>query len=368
MRFEPLRRGALASALLFAALSCSASSRSFIVLALTTPTGTQVTGVYDVVVNVSKGSVEMKELTYPASNLTIDAVTATTLSVNFSDDETGSIHFAVEARTRGGCVLARGMADKDIKPKDVVSVDVSMVPSGGCDTDGGTTDGPPDGGGRPDGGFPGCDPVSPDCGDGMTCQVNCKTGMNECTKGGSGAPGSVCTGNPDCQSGTQCFDYGTLGCAVKVCLRFCNGGGDCAAFGAGGGGPGSLCEGPVRCASDTPYHTCTFNCDPRAVEAANRGGCPTTLACVALAGMDQVDCTCPGTTRTKDVGATCSPGGADCKPGLVCNGVGTPPTYNCRAICRCDKVNNGCTATANDCPSATQCYPVSNGTTFGVCL
>jgi hypothetical protein len=83
------------------------------------------------------------------------------------------------------------------------------------------------------------------------------------------------------QPGTQCFNYANTGCDVKVCLRFCNGNADCAAFGAGGGGPGSVCEGPVMCPDFlTAYHTCTFNCDPRAMAAAAGGGCPNGLACV----------------------------------------------------------------------------------------
>ena len=49
----------------------------------------------------------------------------------------------------------------------------------------------------------------------------------------------------------------------------------------------------------TAYHTCTFNCDPRATAAAGRGGCPAGLACVMPAAMDEVDCACPEATRTK---------------------------------------------------------------------
>ena len=62
---------------------------------------------------------------------------------------------------------------------------------------------------------------------------------------------------------------------MSLCLRFCNGNADCAAFGAGGGGPGSFCEGPVMCPTFlTAYHTCTFNCDPRAAAAAERRRLP----------------------------------------------------------------------------------------------
>jgi hypothetical protein len=359
MRFDRIRVVALAGALLAAA--CSSSSRSFIVLTLQTSGTTQIADVDEVVVKVSKGTTEMKTLTYPASALTLDAVKANTLSVNFSDDESGTIHFDVDASS-GGCVVGHGEGDKEIAPKDIAYLTVTMTPVAGCNADGGA-DGGPEGGV-----FPGCDPVSPTtCGANQTCQVNCATGHNECTAGNdNGVPGTVCTGNPDCQAGTQCFDYAGLGCNVKVCLRFCNNGGDCSAFGAGGAGPGSLCEGPVQCGGEpTAYHTCTFNCDPRAVATATRGGCPVNLACVALAGMDQVDCTCPGSTRTKDVGESCSAGGADCKPGLVCNHMGS--TNSCRAICRCDAANDSCTA-PNDCTGGTQCRPVTNSTIYGVCL
>ncbi len=364
MRFEPIARTALAAALLLGA-ACSSSSHSFIVLTLKTTGPARISGVSEVVVKVSKGTTEMKTLTYPASNnLTIDAASVDiTLSVNFSDDESGAVTFAVEVRDSQSCRLGHGQATAAIRPKGIASVLVTMEPDSGCNTDGGT-DAAPEGGV-----FPGCDPVSPTtCAINQTCQVNCATARNECTAGGSGAPGSVCTSNAQCQPGTQCFDYNGLGCAVKVCLRFCNNGGDCAAFSAGGSGPGSVCEGPVQCPTfDTAYHTCTFNCDPRAVSAgpALRGGCPDTLACLALAGMDQVDCTCAGATRIKDIGDTCTPGGADCKPGLVCNHMGT--TNTCRAICRCNDVNGSCTA-ANDCTGGTQCRPVTNSTIYGVCL
>ena len=142
----------------------------------------------------------------------------------------------------------------------------------------------------------------------QTCQVDCAPPMNaaprnECIAGGTGAAGTTCNSNADCMPGTQCFNYSNIGCAVKVCLRFCNAHADCAAFGAGGGGPGSVCEGPVMCPTFlTAYHTCTFNCDPRAMAAATRGGCPTGLACVMPAAMDQVDCACPEATRTKQRG------------------------------------------------------------------
>jgi hypothetical protein len=363
MRFERLRLTLVAVLLAAPALSaCSSGSRSFIVLTLKT-SGAAIPNVKQVVVKLVKEAGATDELTYPA-DITIDASGSNTLSVSFSEGETGRIDFDVEARN-GTCLLGQGIAHQTITPKGIASVDVALTPAAGCNSDGGV-DGPPEGG-VPEGGvFEGCDLVSPACTDGQTCQVNCKANRNECTRGGNGEPGAVCTGNADCKPGTQCFDYGMLGCNVKVCLRFCNNGGDCATFGAGGGGPGSLCEGPILCPGfETAYHTCTFNCDPRLAAAPTRGGCPTTLACVALAGMDQVDCTCAGPTRTKNIGDSCTPGGADCKAGLVCNRMGS--TTTCRAICRCDLANGSCTA-ANDCPGGTTCQPVTNSTLFGVCL
>jgi hypothetical protein len=223
-----------------------------------------------------------------------------------------------------------------------------------------------DGGTGADGGVLACTPT-------QTCQVDCTPpnnapARNECVPGGTGAPGTVCTTNADCQPGTQCFNYASTGCNVKLCLRFCNTSADCAAFGAGGGGPGSFCEGPVMCpAFLTAYHTCTFNCDPRAAAAATRGGCPMSFACVLVATGDQVDCACPEATRTKQEGEACTKA-ADCAPGLICNQMSG--TKTCRSICRCDANASGvCTATPNDCPKAgTTCRAVTNNTIYGICL
>jgi len=119
--------------------------------------------------------------------------------------------------------------------------------------------------------------------------------------------------------------------------------GDELAHAAGGGGPGSFCEGPVQCPTFlTAYHTCTFNCDPRAISAGTGGGCPTGLVCLMPAAMDQVDCACREPTRTKVEGQACTQA-ADCAPGLICNQMSG--TKTCRPICRCDANASGtCTA------------------------
>jgi hypothetical protein len=237
-------------------------------------------------------------------------------------------------------------------------------------------------GGTPDGGeggvtFPGCDTVDPTAGSPMcstnpvqTCVVNCAMQKTVCAMGGAGPPGSICKANADCQPGSQCFDYTGLGpsCAgVKLCLRFCASAATCAAVGDGGAGPGSVCEGRVPCGGvDTSYHTCTFNCDPSASAATARGGCPTGLACVLFGSGDQVDCTCPAATQTRQEGQTCTTG-ADCAPGLLCNAM--TGTMVCRSICRCDASGGACSVSSNSCPTAgTHCVPVTNNTLFGICL
>ena len=374
--------GALAGALTIGAGAGCSKPESFIVLTMQSAS-TPITNVADIRVKVSKGTMQMRTLTYAAAGATIDrgdpqdAMTLKTLSVGFSSDETGNIEFEVDALDSTGCIIGHGMTAQEIKKGNVAyAPTVSLTPGLDCSTaDGGVPDGP-------EGGvLPGCDPFNPQstapgvttCLSTQTCQVDCVPPMNapprnECIAGGTGGPGSVCNSNADCMPGTQCFNYSNIGCAVKLCLRFCNGDADCAAFGAGGSGPGSVCEGPVRCPTfDTAYHTCTFNCDPRAMAAATRGGCPMGLACIMPAAMDQVDCSCAEATRTKREGEACT-SAADCMPGLICNQMSG--TKTCRPICRCNANASGaCTATPNDCPTAgTTCRAVTNNTIYGICL
>jgi hypothetical protein len=380
MRSERVSAAALTGALLLAA-GCS-EPESFIVLSLRTATPTPIINVANIEVIVSKGTTRMRTLTYAAHGMEINQTDSRTLSVGLSGSETGTVSFAVNALNSLGCAVGTGpgsveTGSVEIKKGNVAYLTVSLTASTACsNVDAGVPE-------VPEGGtLPGCDPVNPQstatgvitCMATQTCQVDCLPPMNaaprnECIAGGTGGPGSVCNTNADCMPGTQCFNYTNTGCAVKVCLRFCNGSADCAAFGASGGGPGSTCEGPVRCSATflTAYHTCTFNCDPRAAAAATRGGCPTGLACVMPAAMDKVDCACPEATRTKLEGEGCA-AAADCAPGLICNQMTGAKT--CRPICRCNANAAGvCTATPNDCPTAgTTCRAVTNNTIYGVCL
>ncbi|HMF44566.1 MAG TPA: hypothetical protein VKQ32_28020 [Polyangia bacterium] len=370
-----LPAAALAGALLIVA-GCS-NPDSFVVLSLRSATPAAITGIVTIQVDVSSATIPTRSLFYQTKDMMmIDEVTERTLSVGFSGNESGTVTFVVTARDGANCSLGSDSTRVQIVKGGVAHGGVSLGGSLDCTgVDAGTPDAPV---GTP---LPGCDPVSPQnppandggvatCTATQTCQVDCTpdAGMprNECITGGTGKAGTTCTKNADCEPGTQCFNYSNTGCSVGLCLRFCNNDTDCTPVGAGGGGPGSFCQGPVMCPTFlTAYHTCTFNCDPRATAAATKGGCPGGLACVMPGDHDQVDCACPQATRIKTEGMTCT-SAADCAPGLICNRMNNVLT--CRAICRCDANANVCTA-PNDCPTTgTSCKALTNNTIYGVCL
>jgi hypothetical protein len=379
VRSEPRRTAAVAApalplafflCLALSAVGCS-SPQSFIVLVVESSTPTPIAHVATLSVVVSKGTTEMKTLTFPAHDLTVLGVGSDagvgqgTLSVGFSGGESGDITFAVKALDAQGCDLGDGTTIVTLKIGASNAGIVELGPGTGCPTDGATS-----GTGGTDGGsvLGGCDPVHPQCAvANQTCQVDCTVKVNRCLTGGAVAAGGVCQSAADCQPGTQCFDYANLGCAIKLCLPFCDGNGDCTTFAAGGAGPGSFCRDPVSCPNaTTAAHTCTFSCDPTAAAAAGRGGCASGLACLITGTLDQVDCACPEKTRIGTEGQTCA-SAASCTPGQQCNAQGGVQT--CRPICRCDAANGACTATTSDCPTAgTHCTPVATETIYGICL
>jgi hypothetical protein len=361
---------AFSLSLALSATGCS-SPQSFIVLVVESVPPTPIAHVATLSVVVSKGTTEMKTLTFPANDLTLPSVASDagvgpgTLSVGFSGGESGDITFTVQALDAQGCDLGVGTAIVTLKIGASNEGIVELEPGTGCPTDGGAP-----GTGGADGGsaFGGCNLVHPQCAvAGQTCQVDCTAKVNSCLTGGAVAAGGVCQSAGDCLPGTQCFNYANLGCAIKICLPFCGGAGDCAAFADGGAGPGSFCRDPVSCPNATTAAlTCTFSCDPTAAAVTNRGGCPTDLACLITGTLDQVDCACPETTRTGTEGQTCA-SAANCAPGQQCNAQSGAQT--CRPICRCDAANGSCTATATACPTAgTHCTPVSTETIYGICL
>jgi hypothetical protein len=370
--------------------ACSSPSRSFVKLTLSSADPTPISGVTAVVVTVTQGASLMQTLTYrPPSgeaSITIDQVTTTDLSVSFSGGQSGTVGLAVEVRDTFGCAIGAGSTTALIRKGDIATAAVALLIENGCAGDAGAD-------GATSDAFPGCDPAMPVCTMAtQTCQVNCATHVGECVAGGTGGPGATCKTNADCAPGSQCFDYASTGCGVKVCLKFCNndrgcgaapvsspadggaadvGGGDArpadAATGGAAVGARSLCLGPVQCAGGaaTAYHTCTFACDPReAAATARTSGCPTGLSCLVVASMDQVDCSCAESTRTGTDGKTCV-GSIDCAPGFICNLMGA--ARNCRSICRCDAQGMTCLA-ANECSGGKTCSALTNDTTFGVCL
>ncbi len=387
--------------------ACSAP-KSIVLLTLQSATPTPITGVTKVIVAVSEVSQGMKlaTLTYPpkgADSLTIDQGSTTDLTVSFSGGQSGTIDLAITVEDANGCTIGFGQTATLLRKGGIVTATASIAAAADCSTaDGGTFDGSTTK-------FPGCDPTAPMCPGDQTCQVNCKTHMGECTIGGTGAPGSRCDTNADCAAGTQCFDYTSTGCGVKVCLRFCdddNGCGttsttasalsvpsdggtdgaadsgsdaraaDAATDGGDGGSSGgpveagpvatqSLCAGPVQCGSlVTAYHTCTFACDPRLIAVKSGSRCPTGLSCLVVLGVDQVDCACPEQTRVGTDGDDCT-GSTQCAPGYICNMMGT--SQKCRAVCSCNASGVTCTS-PNDCTNGKACQTLTKDTVFGVCL
>jgi hypothetical protein len=371
----------LACALASLALGACSKPKSYVVLGLRSADTRVIAPVTKVVVDVEQPTSSLsKTLSYTTSDpLVIDTTnTHNDLSVSFTGGRSGPVGLSVQVFDDTGCLLARrDDVSVTIREGDTVSTLVFLEVVSNCQSADGGADGPEAGVI-----FPGCDPVEPQamCAGGQTCQVDCTLMKGECTAGGTGGPGQPCTTNKDCQPGSQCFDYSGTGCAVKVCLRFCNDDAHCGPAGGNSGGspdagadasappsgPRSVCEGIVPCGQVvTGYHTCTFGCDPRqAAIQAGQTGCPSGLACLVVGSMDQVDCACPGASRTGADGSPCT-GGADCAPGYLCNTM--EGAQRCRAVCRCDAKNMTCTA-ANECAGGKTCSALTNETTFGVCL
>ena len=213
---------------------------SFIVLSLRTTNPTPIDNVAQIQVQVS-GS-RSRTLVYEAHGMSINQTEVKTLSVGFSHGETGNVTFTVDLLNNLGCSIGNGKVTQEIKKGNTVEATVSLAAGLDCSiADGGTPEVPPGST------LPGCDPVNPQAPDGgsgndagsaadggvlsctstQTCQVDCTppnnaAPRNECVPGGTGAPGTACNTNADCQPGTQCFNYTSTGCAVKLCLRFCN--------------------------------------------------------------------------------------------------------------------------------------------------
>jgi hypothetical protein len=334
---------------------------STVILTVTSNDGSPIAEIASLVVTIQQDG---NERTVAFAHATAAPITDTgvELSLAVVTPEAGEAIFGVEARTAAGCTAAKGIATVSIAAASTAHAVVALARLDDCaGADAGSSEGgAPDGGGR----FPGCDPVSTDCPDGMTCEVSCPTKKAACVAGGSGFHGAACATTADCAPGTQCIDYAPAGCAVKICRHFCDDEANCPqpiALAM----PRSVCTEPLSCSgAASPYHTCTVSCDP--TSGANANGvttCADGLACL-LVDASHADCTCPARTRTKAEGAACATND-DCAPGLACDVAGA--TRTCRAVCRCYAENGACGA-AGDCPAAgTHCAPLVEGGVFGVC-
>ena len=185
MRFEPVRLALVAALLAAPALSaCSSSSRSFIVLTLKTSgrdDPERQTGGREG--DATRTARDERRSPIPATNVTIDGSGTNTLSVKLQRGRERQGRLRRRGARRAVPARPRHGAPGRSRPRGSRPSTSRWSPTAGCNTDGGV-DGPPEGGV-----FPGCDPVSPTCGDGQTCQVNCATSRNECTPGGSGGAG-----------------------------------------------------------------------------------------------------------------------------------------------------------------------------------
>jgi hypothetical protein len=336
-----------------AAAAC-VSHESFVVLSLRVAQTSSLVDVSEVRVTVTSET-KVTTLVYPGKHQTIGPDVGTSLSVSFGDDQTGTVVFDVQAVTPTGCAV--GHDSTVIRKRAVALLPIALTPATCAPaTDGGAGD-------SPDAVFPGCDPTLRTCGEGMTCHINCTVNQGTCTKAGTGGHGSACQNdNKNCQPGTQCFDYSSLGCNATACLKFCKSNSDCSGVTDGGVGNGAVCLGEVQCSGKSSgYKTCSFDCDPRDTATI---GCPVGLKCFRVQGdMDQVDCLCPGAARVKPEGADC-PSASDCAPGLICNEMGVTggvPNRKCRKLCKRSD-NNA------DCPAGQTCTMQAANNIYGVCL
>jgi hypothetical protein len=332
-----------------------------VVLTLASADGAPITGITSLVVTLSQDATE-HTMTFPHDpQQPIASDGLVKLSVGLAASTSGMASIKVDARNAAGCGVATRLINFVLLPQATIDATVSLIRGPDCpDADAGADAGAPDAGGA----FPGCAAANPDCPDQMVCQIDCTAKKATCTAGGSGPHGATCASNADCAPGTQCFDYGPLGCAVKICRRYCDTDGNCpqplqAALGK------NTCAVPITCpAAPNAYNTCTLACDPTWSAAANgTTSCPDGLSCLLL-DADHADCACPPAKQIKTEGSVCV-SGDECAPGLVCNMMGG--TKTCRALCKCYADGATCGA-PGDCPAGTHCSPLTNGVVNGVCL
>jgi hypothetical protein len=327
---------------------CS-EEKSYAVVTVRTTEG-ELAGIAQFLVRVWNGPDRRDRLVYPPApgpgRYRITSTESIDFSVSFSTSLSGTIRIGVQPLDAQARSLGYGELERPIDPGHSIQMTVAVV-RGAMPP----PDDVGDAGARPDvlgDSRSVCEPTSPGtCATGRTCYVGC-FGMEAaalCTAAGARTAGESCTSNADCEPGAQCLG---LGCG-SICVRHCKGDGEC---GVG------RCNRTIPCGTQpSSFRFCSQACDPRGGVAS---GCATGLGCF-LFGGDVVTCDCPGPKRLAEEGTNCNEP-ADCKPGLVCVGMGAAGTAAvCRPICK---------LADNDCAVGRTCTLLRNPdfTVWGACL
>jgi hypothetical protein len=323
--------------------------KSYAVVTVRTTEG-ELAGIAQFLVRVWNGPDRRDRLVYPPAVGTgryrISSTESIDFSVSFSTSLSGTIRIGVQPLDAQSRSLGYGELERPIDPGHSIQMTVAVVRGAMPPPDDAG-----DAGARPDvlgDSRSVCEPTSPGtCGTGRTCYVGCfgAEAAALCTAAGARTAGENCTTNADCEPGAQCLG---LGCG-SICVRHCKGDGDC---GAG------RCSRTIPCGTQpSSFRFCSQACDPRGGVAS---GCASGLGCFFFAG-DVVTCDCPGPKRMAEEGTNCNEL-ADCKPGLVCVGMGAAGTAAvCRPVCK---------LADNDCAVGRTCMPLRNPdfTVWGACL
>ncbi|RLB45476.1 MAG: hypothetical protein DRJ42_29830 [Deltaproteobacteria bacterium] len=214
-----------------------------------------------------------------------------------------------------------GVADADTGARDSAPSDTGPVDSGPLDggpSDSGVPDtGPADAGMCSE--SP-CRLVLPQCGcsSGQMCaRVTAGSPVRSCVREGATPLGEYCIFATGCQAGFTCV----RGNGAGICMRWCEGPGDCA---------GTEC---LRLVIDDSVGACRIPCNP-----IDRTGCAVGTACYVAPGAELSGasatltlCVAPGTGA---IGTACT-APFDCQPGLAC------PIDRCVELCDLDAPSCG---------------------------
>jgi hypothetical protein len=316
---------------------CS-DERSYMVVRVRALEG-EYTGLTQFKVYVSRAPDREATLFYPsvmAGPFKISTTNVIDFSVSFPTTYTGILKVGVEPLDSNSIPVGYGEAERAIDPGEVSEMDISVVR-----------------GARVPEPAPICQPTKPNsCGAGKACYLGC-TGTvpgGFCADStGAKKVGESCATNTDCESGSQCLAFP----CGRMCMKFCETNADCA---------GRDCYTDIPCGANTKtgVRICSQTCDPRTAQMMN--SCLAGFACLIFP-REVVSCDCPQTRPRGDDGMECT-SFAECKPGLVCVGMGGPKPI-CRPLCK---------RSDNDCPTGRVCTVIQDPEmntsylTWGACV